>query len=173
MKKIYLCLEKQHNRMCLSEALIGLGYEVSYGGLAVDQETSDSIIIADAYHLEKESFCIDYPIFFCDQMNAETVDKVLLHSCSGAIDSTYAGYQLRNTIELCMIYRQERCLLLKENKKLNKKLQDRRIIEKAKFLLMKRLRTSEEEAYRRMRSEAMRQQKALREVADLILLNEE
>lgn len=171
MKRIYLFLEQEEVRDYFRKELTALGYHVQ---TEFEQyQTCNSLSIVDAIHLERNPSRFVQPIFYSDCITAETSSWVVEYPCSGVVDSSVKGIHLKSMIEICLALKRERDQLIKENQKLQKKLQDRRIIEKAKFLLMKRSRTSEEEAYQWMRSEAMAKQKTLREIADLILLNEE
>lgn len=172
MKQINLCLSQPKFHDHLGKELTGLGYLVVEASAAEGRICHD-LSIVDTASLEKYPFLFSYPILYSEQVAEETMETVGLYSCMGIIDSSCRGFLLKSIVEVCLARKKEREQLVKENQKLSNKLQDRRIIEKAKFVLMKRLRTSEEEAYRRMRSRAMREQKSLREVADLILLSEE
>lgn len=172
MKKINVCLSQQQLYATLTEELTAVGY-IAIKGNTEDNRINEHISIIDKYYLEKYPTLFNYPILYSDQVAEETMQAVVQYPCSGIIDSSCKGGLLKSVVEVCLARKKERELLLKENQKLNSKLQDRRIIEKAKFVLMKRLRTSEEEAYGKMRSKAMREQKSLREIADLVLLSEE
>ncbi|RXT05755.1 ANTAR domain-containing response regulator [Ammoniphilus sp. CFH 90114] len=171
MIQINLCLSEQQFHEELGKELKTLGYRV-VDNLNAEQNVSH-ISIVDQKVLEEFPSKFNYPILYTEQMAEETIKVVDLYTCSGIIDASCTGYLLKGVVEVCWARKKEREQLMKENQKLNAKLQDRRIIEKAKFVLMKRHRTSEEEAYRKMRSKAMREQKSLREIADLILLHEE
>lgn len=170
MKQINLCLSEQQFHEELGKELKMLGY------IVVDhhaENLANQLSIVDQQVLEKYPSKFNYPILYTEKMAEETIQAVDLYSCCGIIDSSCTGILLKGVVEVCWARKKERDQLLKENQKLTAKLQDRRIIEKAKFVLMKRLRTSEEEAYRKMRTKAMREQKSLREIADLILIHEE
>ena len=53
---------------------------------------------------------------------------------------------------------------------LEEKLEERKIVEKAKGILMKKENLTEEEAYKRMQKEAMKKRKKLREIAEAVIL---
>ncbi|HEX6988131.1 MAG TPA: ANTAR domain-containing protein [Bacillota bacterium] len=57
--------------------------------------------------------------------------------------------------------------------RLSRQLEDRKVIERAKGILMDRFDLSESEAYRRMRETAMRQRKSLREIAQAVVAFDE
>ena len=53
---------------------------------------------------------------------------------------------------------------------LEEKLEERKIIEKAKGILMKKENLTEEEAYKKMQKEAMKKRKKLKEIAEAVIL---
>jgi len=53
---------------------------------------------------------------------------------------------------------------------LEEKLEERKIVEKAKGILMKKENLTEEEAYKRMQKEAMKKRKRLKEIAEAVIL---
>jgi len=53
---------------------------------------------------------------------------------------------------------------------LEEKLEERKIVEKAKGILMKKESLTEEEAYKKMQKEAMKKRKKLKEIAEAIIL---
>jgi len=53
---------------------------------------------------------------------------------------------------------------------LEEKLEERKIVEKAKGILMKKENLTEEEAYKKMQKEAMKKRKKLREIAEAVIL---
>lgn len=172
MKQINLCLSQRQHFSSLDAELTALGYQVIEGNIE-DHRINENLTIVDKYFLDKYPSQFNYPILYSEKVVEDITQIVIQYPCSGIIDSSCKGDLLKTVVEVCLARKKEREQLMKENQKLNSKLQDRRIIEKAKFVLMKRLRTSEDEAYRRMRTKAMREQKSLREIADLILLSEE
>lgn len=63
--------------------------------------------------------------------------------------------------------------LVVETKVIKEELEDRKVIEKAKGILMKRENLSEEEAYTRIRKYSMDKRRSMREVSEAIILSEE
>jgi len=53
---------------------------------------------------------------------------------------------------------------------LEEKLEERKIVEKAKGILMKKENLTEEEAYKKMQKEAMKKRKKLKEIAEAVIL---
>ena len=63
--------------------------------------------------------------------------------------------------------------LRRENEELRRRLESRKVIERAKGLLIQRLGLSEPEAYRRIQKTAMDSRRPMAEVAQAVLLSEE
>jgi signal transduction protein with GAF and PtsI domain len=63
--------------------------------------------------------------------------------------------------------------LLDENTSLENKLEERKMIERAKGMLMKQANISEEEAFARIRAQSMNSRLSMREIAEAILLTRE
>jgi signal transduction protein with GAF and PtsI domain len=63
--------------------------------------------------------------------------------------------------------------LLEQNTKLEDKLEERKLVEKAKGMLMKEAGITEEEAFSRMRKKSMDTRKSMREIAEAIMLSKE
>jgi len=67
----------------------------------------------------------------------------------------------------------EMARLESENSQLSAKLETRKIVERAKGVMQRELRISEEEAYLTLQRESRQRRKSMREVAEAILLNDE
>ena len=83
------------------------------------------------------------------------------------------GAQLRSTIEVALARFKELDALRQEVSDLKEALDTRKVVEQAKGVLMKRLKLSEAEAFRRMQQKSRRTRTNLREVASTILKAEE
>ena len=130
------------------------------------------LCIVDVYYLKHCDVEVKFPVL-CTTVDETTQELIKVISCSGIIEPFCSEIYLNTIIGIALNNKRQLEQLQKENLKLTRKLQDRRIIEKAKYLLVKRASISEQEAYERMRSEAMNNQKSLRNIADIILINEE
>jgi response regulator NasT len=60
-----------------------------------------------------------------------------------------------------------------ENRTLSEKLETRKVVERAKGLLMEKQGLSEQEAFRKIQKASMNNRKSMREVAEAILLTNE
>jgi FixJ family two-component response regulator len=67
----------------------------------------------------------------------------------------------------------ERARLESENLELSNRLETRKLVERAKGILQRELKISEEEAYRTMQRESQQRRKSMKEIAEAIILNDE
>ena len=63
--------------------------------------------------------------------------------------------------------------LMVKTKVIQEELETRKLVERAKDILMKRLKLSGEEAYRRIQKQSMNTRKSMREMAEAVILTEE
>lgn len=78
--------------------------------------------------------------------------------------------QLLSTIANQAAVAIENTRLLEQSVALQKSLEDRKLIEKAKGILMKELRCAEPEAFRQLQKQSMARRKTMREIAEAIIL---
>jgi K+-sensing histidine kinase KdpD len=67
----------------------------------------------------------------------------------------------------------QRALLENEKSELSDRLEARKIVERAKGILQRELKISEEEAYRTMQRESQHRRKSMKEIAESIILNDD
>jgi uroporphyrinogen-III synthase len=67
----------------------------------------------------------------------------------------------------------ERELLESEKSVLSDRLEARKVVERAKGILQRILKISEDEAYRTMQRESQQRRKSMKEIAESIILNED
>ena len=77
------------------------------------------------------------------------------------------------TVEMCLSKAEEFYELKKDYDKINNKLNDRKLIEKAKGLLVKQLNSNENEAYNRIRKLSMDRRTTKAEIAKIIIVGYE
>jgi response regulator NasT len=80
--------------------------------------------------------------------------------------------ELRPAIELAISRFEECNTLRKENADLKRNLEDRKLIERAKGILMERERISEQQAFARIQKTSMNTRRSMAEIAQAILLSE-
>ena len=77
------------------------------------------------------------------------------------------------TVEMCLSKSEEFYELKKDYDKINNKLNDRKLIEKAKGILVKQLNSNENEAYNRIRKLSMDRRTTMAEIAKIIIVGYE
>ena len=108
-------------------------------------------------------------------MFVDSSDETLTQS---AIEAGVAGYiidglqkeRVKPILEMAMSRFEERSRMLCELEKARVELQDRKVIDRAKGLLMQSRGMSEEQAYGLMRKTAMDQNRKVRDIADNLIL---
>jgi uroporphyrinogen-III synthase len=81
--------------------------------------------------------------------------------------------RLLSTIGLLVGAEIEMARLEAERSRLSQKLEERKLLDRAKGVLQRDLKMSEEDAYLALQSESRRRGKPMREIAESILLNED
>lgn len=94
-------------------------------------------------------------------------------SLFGVLIKPLTEYQLLNTLKLAFLQYERKLNLEKEIESLRDALATRKVLERAKGLLMDKYNLSEDEAYRRLRNEAMEKRLKLKEIAEAIVLQAE
>ena len=175
-------------RLDLSERLSGLGYTVV--GEAVDGE----LAVALARRLAPDLVLMDIKMPKMDGIAAARIllqeriaPVVLLTAFSDrdliedALDAGVLGYiskpfreaDLVPTIEVAIARFEEMRAIEKENVSLKDALETRRLVERAKGLLMDTHGLSESAAFRRIQKLAMDRRKSMKEIAEAIILARE
>jgi response regulator NasT len=105
--------------------------------------------------------------------DAETLTRLGADHIMGYLIKPISEADLKTAIALAMTRFQHFQALAKEASDLRQALEDRKLIEKAKGIVMRRLRVDEEEAFRRMRRHASDQNLKLAEVGRRVITAEE
>ena len=105
--------------------------------------------------------------------DAETLTRVGADHIMGYLIKPVSESQLKTAIALAMMRFQQFQALIREAADLRQALEDRKLIERAKGIVMKRLRVDEEEAFRRVRKLASDQNLKLVEVSRRVIAAEE
>ena len=123
--------------------------------LAVNRDLQVPVILISAHH------------------DAETLTRVGADHIMGYLVKPVTEADVKAAIALAMTRFDQFLALRREATDLRQALDDRKVIEKAKGVLMKRLRVDEEEAFRRMRKLASDRNQKLVEVGRIIIAAEE
>jgi response regulator NasT len=123
--------------------------------IAVNRDRQTPVILVSAHH------------------DAEIMTRLAADHIMGYLVKPVSEADLKTAIAVAMLRFRHFQALAKEAQDLRQALEDRKVIERAKGALMKRLRVDEEEAFRRLRSFASEQNVKLVEVGRRILAAEE
>ena len=124
-----------------------------------------SIVAAEVYDLDTHRVVYRH--------DAETLMRVGADHIMGYLIKPISEADLKAAIALAIVRFQHFLALSREASDLRQALEDRKVIEKAKGVVMKRLHTEEEEAFRRLRKFASDQNLKLVEVGRRIIAAEE
>ena len=105
--------------------------------------------------------------------DAATIERAKRAGVMGYLIKPLREGELLPAIELAISHFQEFVALQKENENLKKTLEARKVIERAKGILMKRQRLSEPEAFSLIQRKSMDMRKPMVEIAEAIILSQE
>jgi AmiR/NasT family two-component response regulator len=112
-------------------------------------------------------------ILVSSHYDAETVERAKQAGVMGYLIKPLRGGELIPAIELAVSHFQEFVALQRENENLKRTLQARKIIERAKGILMRSKGFSEAEAFSFIQRKSMDLRKPMREIAQALILGEE
>jgi two-component system, response regulator PdtaR len=112
-------------------------------------------------------------ILVSSHYDAETVERAKRAGVMGYLLKPLRDGELLPTIELAVSRFQEFVALQKENENLKKTLEGRKLIERAKGILMKSRGLSEAEAFSLIQKKSMDLRKPMDEIAQAVILSEE
>jgi K+-sensing histidine kinase KdpD len=81
--------------------------------------------------------------------------------------------ELQKSLDELQEKERQRLLLESEKSELSDKLETRKIVDRAKGILQRDLRITEEEAYRRLQRESQQRRRSMRELSESIILNDQ
>ncbi len=105
--------------------------------------------------------------------DAATIERAKRAGVMGYLIKPLREGELLPAIELAISHFQEFVALQKENENLKKTLEARKVIERAKGILMKRQRLSEPEAFSLIQQKSMDMRKPMVEIAQAVILSQE
>jgi AmiR/NasT family two-component response regulator len=111
-------------------------------------------------------------IFLTAVYDAETVQRAKEAGIAALLTKPLRKQDLWPAIELAFAHAEEMDMLKEKVEELKETIESRKIIEKAKGVLMRTQGLSEPEAFRRMQKLAMDKRKSMRQVAEAVLLTE-
>lgn len=120
--------------------------------------------------IREEGTC-DCAIILSAYSDSDFVDNAADLGVMGYLVKPITDNTLLTTMEVAIRRSREMKKLREEKEASEKQLSDRKVIDKAKGLLMESRKISENEAYEYMRSLSMEKRKSMRNVADMIILS--
>ena len=108
-------------------------------------------------------------VMFADDGDSRTIEQAVRAGVSAYVVDGLNGKRVRPLLDVAIARFREYQALRDELEKAKSSLAERKLVERAKGLLMKRRGCSEEEAYKALRKLAMDQNKRLAEVAENVL----
>lgn len=175
-------------RMDLREMLASLGYlvvgEAGDGTSAINlaRETRPDLVIMDIQMPEVDGIAaartlthekISPVLFLTAYSQPELIEGAKEAGVVGFLVKPFRESDLRPAIEIAMQRFSEFRALEKEVSHLTEQLETRKIVDRAKGLLMDRQKLSERDAFQRIQRLAMNSRKTMREVAEAIILTNE
>lgn len=175
-------------RLDLKQMLANLGYEVvaeaGDGNEAVllARSVKPDVCVLDIRMPERDGISavaelvsegISAAILLTAYSDQELVQKATEAGAFAYLVKPFKPQDLPPAIEVAVSRFRQTQALYKQVRELNQRLEARRIIERAKGLLMRKQGISEEEAYTRIRQKSMETRRSMREVAEAILMTED
>lgn len=135
--------------------------------LVIDMESPDDYIFNQLIEINKES---PKPmVFFADKGESDVIKKAVKAGVSAFIVDGLTARRIKPVIELAIERFIEMQSLYKKLAESKENLEERKIIERAKGILMSRKGVSEDEAYTSLRKLAMEQNKKLVNIANNVI----
>lgn len=175
-------------RLDLKQMLANLGYEVvaeaGDGNEAVllARSVKPDVCVLDVRMPERDGISavaelvsegISAAILLTAYSDQELVQKATDAGAFAYLVKPFKPQDLPPAIEVAVSRFQQTQALHKQVRELNQRLEARRVIERAKGILMQKQGISEEEAYVRIRQRSMETRRSMREVAEAILMTED
>ena len=109
-------------------------------------------------------------IIITDYLRQELLVKAKEVRVSNILVKPLEEYHLLPAVELAFSNYQEIIKLEKQIKELNNTLESRKVVEKAKGILMKTMQLNEAEAFRRIQKQSMNKRMSMRAVAEAVIM---
>ena len=110
-------------------------------------------------------------MFFAEKMDKDTIEKLKKVGVKGIITNPIIKKNLLATIELSSYIGSSFREIIKEKELISKKFEDRKVIDKAKGILMINESLTEDESYSRIRKYSMEKRVTMREIAEFIIVS--
>lgn len=136
--------------------------------LSIDMPLLDGISVAQ---IIKEEDIAGAVLFILSDYNKKIIKKIKSVEAKGCIFTPVDKKQVMSTIELTSETYKLISKLKEENKSLEQKFEDRKVIDKAKGILMLNSNITEDEAYNKIRKYSMEKRVTMREIAEFMIIS--
>lgn len=131
--------------------------------LVIDMDSPDDHIFNQLVEINKE--CPKPIVFFADKGESKVIKQAVKIGVSAFIVDGLTAHRVKPVIELAIARFKEMQSLYQELSKSKENLEERKVVERAKGILMSKKNVSEDDAYKSLRKLAMEQNKKLIDVA--------
>lgn len=182
--RVLLVDEDEDRRRAVEATLTGAGYTV-VGSIASGRDLMTAIrherpdvIVIDVDSPDRDALedlcCIarDAPhpvVMFTHDDDAEKMRTAIRAGVSAYVVGGVSGERVRPIVEVAVMRFEQHQALRAELQQAKASLAERKVIERAKGILMRQRRCSEDEAYRALRRSAMERNRRLAEVAQSVI----
>lgn len=112
-------------------------------------------------------------VFLLNDYSKNTINKLKIVGARGCIFDPLDKNYLISTLEFAIYTGNKYRNLKKEKENIEKKFEDRKVIDKAKGILMVNERLTEDEAYSKIRKYSMEKRVSMREISEFIVISNE
>ena len=142
-------------------------YQIDPDVILIDLENPSRDVLEQMFQVSR---AVRRPIaMFVDQSDAASIQASVDAGVSAYIVDGFRKERIKSIIDLCISRFNAFAKLQDELERTKNALEERKVIDRAKGILMKAKGLSEEEAYVLMRSTAMREKKKIAEIAQSII----
>lgn len=186
-KKVVIADDEPITRMDLKEILEDSGYEVvgeasdGFDAVELCRRYSPDLVLMDikmplldglnASKIIQEENLADCVVLLTAYSGPEFIEKAKKIGAMGYIVKPVDEKSLIPTLEVAIAKGKEFKKIKTDIEKVNQKLEERKVIEKAKGILMNRDNTSEQDAYNTLRKLSMDKRCSMRSIAEAIILS--
>src|SRR5215510_9399980 len=142
-------------------------YSLDPDVILIDLENPSRDVLEQMFQMSR---VVKRPIaMFVDQSDAASIEAAVDAGVSAYIVGSMQKERIKGILDLCISRFNAFSRLQNELEKMRSQLEERKVIDRAKGILMKAKNLTEDEAYVLMRSTAMREKKKIGEIAQSIL----
>jgi AmiR/NasT family two-component response regulator len=179
--RLVIALDPPEARLQLRSMLEALEYQVvGEAGDADTRQLRPDLVLLDAAVSNGESFeaaeairrALDLPVLFVsDSGDVALLDRARQAGCAGFLVRPYTTAALEVGLCMALDRHTERQSLRRELELLKEKLEARKLINRAKAILMERHGLTEPEAFRRLQTQSMSTATPMKALAEAVILS--